>query len=116
MKNNLIRVAIAMACTIPSTLLLAHPAAAQRRDFIFLNSTDSVITGLYISSASDRVWGDNLFNGSLSPGEALTMGNDVTEPDCLHDLRVEYSDGGQDEKSGLDMCLLDAYTIYGNRR
>ncbi|HYD98578.1 MAG TPA: hypothetical protein VEH84_04285 [Alphaproteobacteria bacterium] len=94
--------------------LFALPAAAQAEDLVFRlnNSSDLVLTELYVSPSEQTSWGEDILGRDvLSPGEA----GDVTiadgESTCVYDIRFVGEGGATLEEEEIDLCQLREYTL-----
>ena len=99
------------AATIAS---LGLTAAAQADDLAFLifNDSSADLVEFNVSPASSPAWEENLLRGGyLAPGYEI----DVIIADglstCMYDIRGIFSDGGESEDYGLDLCDLGEYTF-----
>jgi hypothetical protein len=112
MKSTTVRASIVALLAIPSFLMLSNPALAEKRDFAFHNRTGVTIKNLYISSPSERDWGDDRLGTTvLEPNEQVVMDNYTSGSDCIQDFKVRFSDDSESEIRGINMCTVDEYYL-----
>jgi hypothetical protein len=97
----------ALACF----LLMAGTALAT--EIVVYNGTDFEIRGVYMSSADDDDWGDNLLDGDvLRPGEGLKITVSGT-PDNL-DLALIDDEAQELALMGLDFKKFESLTVFND--
>lgn len=105
------RLASAAALT---TVLLASAASAQTDPIAFslTNTTDSTLVSLYISLPSTDAWEEDIFGADmLEPGDTMDISIDDGLPECVYDVRADFSDGSMIDLREVDFCALDGATL-----
>lgn len=101
---------------LAASILLAAPTAAAAGDLTLQvsNLKDAPLVAFRVTRAGGGgPWGHNLLAGAWVPPGGLvdvdiTRGRDV----CRYDVRAEFENGETVEDRGLDLCAVDAYTVY----
>ncbi|WP_320171230.1 hypothetical protein [Maridesulfovibrio sp.] len=84
---------------------------AQAKDIVIFNETNFEIRGVYMSSADDQSWGENLLGSeTLSPGEGLKISISGT-PNNL-DLALVDDEKQELEFSKLDFSDFESLTLF----
>lgn len=80
-------------------------AAARDPSFRLSNTGGRTVREVYVSPASDSLWGpDRLGAQLLAPGARLAIRLPVGQ--CVNDIRVVFLDGTAQERRGVDTCGL----------
>jgi hypothetical protein len=100
-----------------SAMLLAPAASAQTDsiDFTLSNDTDRTLLSLYISLPSTDQWEEDIFGADvLEPGDTFVISIDDGLPECVYDIRADFTDGSQIDIRNVDFCELDgaALTVH----
>lgn len=93
-----------------ASALLAPAAMAQSAsiDFVLTNSTDDVLTRLYISLPSTNDWEEDILGEDvLGAGESMDISIDDGLPACVYDIRADFDDGASVQVARVDFCELD---------
>lgn len=93
-----------------SAALLAPAASAQTEsiDFTLTNKTQHVLTALFISLPSTDEWEDDIFGADvLGSGESFNISIDDGLPECVYDIRADFSDGDSVQVAQVNLCELD---------
>ena len=91
---------------------LAAPALAQSSDpsFRVNNKTRIVINEIYVSSANDSAWGQDLLGQNvLPPGQTYIVR--LPQAQCMNDIRVVFADGQAHERRRVDTCQITDYDL-----
>lgn len=98
------------AAALVASALLAPAAMAQSAsiDFTLTNSTDNVLTRLYISLPSTNDWEEDILGEDvLGAGESIDISIDDGLPECVYDIRADFDDGESVQVARVDFCELD---------
>ena len=90
--------------------LFASTASAQTDaiSFTLTNDTGQTLVSLYISLPSTDEWEEDIFGADvLEPGGALEISIDDGLPECVYDVRADFSDGSMIDLREVDFCALD---------
>ncbi|MCT7966486.1 hypothetical protein NG799_09095 [Laspinema sp. D1] len=84
-------------------------------EFTLVNGTNRVLEEFYVSHPSEEVWGNNILDFTLQPGEEATITINDGLPDCKYDLKVTLGPGngvgrGQLEQTNVEICDDATYT------
>lgn len=93
-----------------SAALIAPVAHAQTDsiDFTLTNNTDRTLLSLYISLPSTDSWEEDIFGADvLGPGETFNISIDDGLPECVYDVRADFTDGSVIDIRQVDFCALD---------
>lgn len=93
-----------------ASALLAPAALAQSAPigFTLTNDTEHVLTHLYISLPSTNEWEEDIFGADvLGSGESFEISIDDGLPECVYDIRADFSDGDSVQVAEVDFCELD---------
>jgi hypothetical protein len=103
----------AVACVVATGLIGAAFAQGLTEDIVFdiENNTGATMTALYLSTSDDPNWGYDIALDLLGPGELMEVEVADNLPDCVYDVRFEFSDGDVLEYGEVDFCALDGETI-----
>jgi hypothetical protein len=89
--------------------LNAPPAAAQDPSFYVENRSGSQINEVYVSSANDSGWGQDLLGSNvLASGTRLA----VRPRQCVNDIRVVYANGRAEERRRVNTCNINS-VVFG---
>jgi hypothetical protein len=83
------------------------PRAAGRAanpSFNLVNHGGLPISEVYVSSATERSWGQQRLVQPLQPGANLPVSLPVD--DCVNDVRIVWADGRNEERRQVDTCRL----------
>jgi hypothetical protein len=90
--------------------LAARPAQAQDPSFYVANRSGTTINEVYVSSANDSGWGQDLLGSNvLSSGSRLA----VRPRGCVNDIRVVYANGRAEERRRVNTCNLNEVAFGG---
>lgn len=93
--------------------LTAAPARAQNADpsFNVVNRAGRTIQELYVSSAQENAWGQDLLGRNvLQNGRSFPVR--LPTGQCVNDIRVVYEGGQSEERRALDTCPLNE-VVFG---
>jgi len=102
------------ALVVGVAALAPHSAFADVRDFTLINGSRTTITNLYVSPTSHDSWGrDWLGSSVLAPNRSVTLNfySDVNPGECLYDLRIRSSDGGDTLRNRVNLCTTSSLTF-----
>ena len=94
---------------VVSAALLAPTASAQTAsiDFTLSNKTEHVMTALFISLPSTDEWEEDIFGVDvLGSGESIGISIDDGLPECVYDIRADFSDGDSVQVAEVNFCEL----------
>lgn len=78
--------------------------------FNLVNQSGRVIEEFYASPASAPDWGaDRLGDEVVQPGQSFAVR--LPEGECVYDLRAVFQGGGNQERRGVNTCVLDNYVV-----
>ncbi|WP_415716278.1 hypothetical protein [Maridesulfovibrio sp.] len=98
-----------LTLTLAISMLMA--GAALAKDIVVFNETNFEIRAVYMSSAEDKWWGDNLLKGDvLRPGEGLKISVSGTPKDL--DLALIDDEGQELALMELDFREFDSLTLF----
>jgi hypothetical protein len=104
--------ALAAITLVSMSFYISASADAENLVFKISNDSSSRIVGFYVSSPSQKRWGENLFRGdSLAPDyevEILIADNLAI---CDYDLRFRFMDGTYFEERNVDICDTREYSL-----
>ena len=108
-----------LAAVALSAALCAPAASAQTDsiDFTLSNATDRTLLSLFISLPSTDQWEEDIFGADvLEPGDTFVISIDDGLPECVYDIRVDFTDGSQIDIREVDFCELNgsALTVEEN--
>lgn len=87
----------------------APPASAQDPSFYVENRSGSQINEVYVSSANDSGWGQDLLGSNvLASGTRLA----VRPRQCVNDIRVVYANGRAEERRRVNTCNINS-VVFG---
>lgn len=105
-----------LATLVASAWLAAAPVLAQsQQDFALVNRTGYQINELYVSASANTRWGRDILGDEVMPSGTrrnITFGR--TQRECLHDIRIVYSDGEAAEIREVDLCRVSVVTLTWN--
>lgn len=106
MKN---RQWITLTATLAFSVLLT--GAALAKDIVIFNETNFEIRAVYMSSAEEKWWGDNLLDDDvLRPGEGLKISVSGAPKDL--DLALIDDEGQELALMELDFREFDSLTLF----
>lgn len=103
-----------LAVAALSAALCAPAASAQTDsiDFTLSNATDRTLLALYISVPATDQWEEDIFGADvLEPGETFVISIEDGLPECVYDIRVDFTDGSQIDIREVDFCELDGAAL-----
>lgn len=71
------------------------------------NGTDSNIAELYVSPVSCDIWGENLLDAELAPGEVL----EIVIPSGYYDLKAVTTFSGVQVEWSIGICLEYTWNV-----
>lgn len=111
------RIRTFVAAFAASAALLAPTAQAQSEsiDFKLTNHTEQVLTALFISLPSTSEWEEDIFGADvLGSGESIDISIDDGLPECIYDIRADFSDGDSVQVAEVNFCELDGEELVIN--
>jgi hypothetical protein len=100
-----------LAAAVLSAALFAPVAASAQTDsisFTLTNATERTLLSLYISLPSTDSWEDDIFGADvLESGETFEISIDDGLPECVYDVRADFTDGEVIDIREVDFCELD---------
>ena len=104
--------ALCLLAGVPSA-----PALAGNQDFKLVNKTGYQIDEVYVSRASSKSWGkDVMGSDALEEDNSVNITFDAPANVCRWDLKVKYNDGDTAEWGNLNLCNIEAITLYWDRK
>ncbi|RZJ05435.1 MAG: hypothetical protein EON89_03735 [Brevundimonas sp.] len=106
-----------VAALAASAALLAPTAQAQTDsiDFTLTNNTEHVLTALFISLPSTDEWEEDIFGADvLGSGESIAISIDDGLPECVYDIRADFSDGDSVQVEKVNFCELEGEELAIN--
>ena len=109
MGNSLMRIRNLVAALVASALLApAAMAQTESIDFTLTNNTEHVLTALFISLPSTDEWEEDIFGADvLGSGDSMDISIDDGLPECVYDIRADFSDGDSVQVAEVNFCELD---------
>ncbi|MGZ9114277.1 MAG: hypothetical protein ACXW3K_06605 [Brevundimonas sp.] len=99
-----------LVAALAASILLAPAAVAQTEsiDFTLTNNTEHVLTALFISVPSTDEWEEDIFGADvLGSGDSIEISIDDGLPECVYDIRADFSDGDSVQVAEVNFCELD---------
>jgi hypothetical protein len=85
-------------------------AQAQDPSFRVNNRSNQTINEIYVSSANDSSWGQDLLGQNvLPPGQTFVVRLPAAQ--CMNDIRVVMASGQALERRRVDTCQITDYNI-----
>ncbi|MFA4893084.1 hypothetical protein [Brevundimonas sp.] len=106
-----------LVAALAASALLAPAALAQTDsiDFTLTNNTEHVLTALFISLPSTDEWEEDIFGADvLGAGESMDISIDDGLPECVYDIRADFSDGDSVQVAEVNFCELDGEELAIN--
>lgn len=101
----------AAAFAASALLMPAFAQAAPVSDpinFTLSNHTEHVMMALFISLPSTNSWEEDIFGDDvLGSGESMDISIDDGLPECIYDIRADFSDGDSVQVAKVNFCELD---------
>jgi hypothetical protein len=85
----------------------AGAARASDLDFKLINNTNTDVSNLYLSPASNNDWGDPVPDGGTASGTSndITFQNNAHGNACIYDFKAVFSDGTKAILYSVDLCI-----------
>lgn len=100
------------ALAVASALAPAAMAQSEPINFTLSNQTEHVLTALFISLPSTDEWEEDIFGADvLGSGEEFEISIDDGLPECVYDIRADFSDGDSVQVGSVDFCELEGETL-----
>jgi hypothetical protein len=68
-----------------------------------VNGSPTPITALHVKPNGTGNWGANKLSAVLGPGTTAAI-REMTETNCLYDVKAVYEDGRADERAKVNVC------------
>ncbi len=105
--------AFALAACTQATIVSDGGNDGRNRVVDIVNGTGSNMTGFYAASSRLRGRGPDRLNGSvIDSGGYLTLNFDDGTAACIYDFRAEFSDGSEQRRDDIDVCIETAWTVF----
>lgn len=99
---------LAAAAMAAMTLAPAAWAQTESIDFTLTNNTEHVLIALFISLPSTNEWEEDIFGADvLGSGDSIEISIDDGLPECVYDIRADFSDGDSVQVGSVDFCELN---------
>jgi len=115
--NIIMHIRSLVAALAASAALLAPAASAQTEsiNFTLTNNTEHVLTALFISLPSTNEWEEDIFGADvLGSGESFEISIDDGLPECVYDIRADFSDGDSVQVAEVNFCELEGEELAIN--
>jgi hypothetical protein len=93
----------------------ATATGTAQQNFTVVNSTQTAVLTLHVSSVNDSNWGPDILGSSIiAPGASAQVSFPRAEAQCNWDIKAVFTDQETSELRNINLCEVGTVNLTGN--